>query len=544
MFSLLSSILITNTIYLFFGKLFSKTNNFNLKKISEIAINGFIYLSLLSLLINFFTPLTIEINTLVIVLIIIIFFYKKKNIIKKEIYYLVVSVFFCFLILLFDTVYRPDAGLYHLPFIKILNEEKIIFGLENLHSRFAHISIIQYISAINYNFFSNEIGILIPLISIYAFITFYFIGDIADFLFSVNKKGFNYFSVIFSSLVLIYISYKINRYSEFGNDAIGHLLYFYLISKLINYRKKDYSKFSKIYLISVFAILNKFTLIFSLMIPIYIFFKDKIVFRKVCFSLPTIFLFLWILRNIITSGCIIYPQINTCFTDLTWSNEKSIIYNSVSAEAWAKDWPNRENKTLSMSEYNKNFNWLVTWKNNHLKKIIKILFPYFIILLLIFISFKIKNRKIYSFDTDGFVFKIALFTSILGSLIFFLKFPIYRYGYSYFITSLILTLILFIKYYDIKKMLKLSIFALFIFFASFAFKQIDRYVEFHKIRNPIPEIYNIKKQHVKIDLLGGGYYNLSLNGSCMYDANLCTLFKNDKLKMTNKITYKIFNISP
>ena len=121
-----------------------------------------------------------------------------------------------------------------MPFIKILNEEKIIFGLENLHSRFAHISIIQYISAINYNFFSNEIGILIPLISIYAFITFYFIGDIADFLFSVNKKGFNYFSVIFSSLVLIYISYKINRYSEFGNDAIGHLLYFYLISKFIN----------------------------------------------------------------------------------------------------------------------------------------------------------------------------------------------------------------------------------------------------------------------------------------------------------------------
>ena len=84
MFSLLSSILITNTIYLFFGKLFSKTNNFNLKKISEIAINGFIYLSLLSLLINFFTPLTIEINTLVIFLIIIIFFYKKKILLKNK----------------------------------------------------------------------------------------------------------------------------------------------------------------------------------------------------------------------------------------------------------------------------------------------------------------------------------------------------------------------------------------------------------------------------------------------------------------------------
>ena len=49
------------------------------------------------------------------------------------------------IIFLFDRFYRPDAVLYHLPFVKILNEEKIIFGLFNLHARFAHVSIIQYI---------------------------------------------------------------------------------------------------------------------------------------------------------------------------------------------------------------------------------------------------------------------------------------------------------------------------------------------------------------------------------------------------------------
>ena len=92
-------------------------------------------------------------------------------------------------------------------------------------------------------------------------------------------------------------------------------------------------------------------------------------------------------------------------------------------------------------------------------------------------------------------------------------------------------------------MRNLSIFALIIFCASFTFKQIDRYSEYHKIRKPIPEIYNEKKQHIKIDLVGGGFYNLSLNGSCMYDANLCTLFRNDKLKMTEKNTYKIFYIN-
>ena len=34
----------------------------------------------------------------------------------------------CLAIITFDNTYRPDAGLYHLPFTKILNEEKIIVG--------------------------------------------------------------------------------------------------------------------------------------------------------------------------------------------------------------------------------------------------------------------------------------------------------------------------------------------------------------------------------------------------------------------------------
>ena len=152
------------------------------------------------------------------------------------------------------------------------------------------------------------------MISIYGFLTFYFIGDIYNFLFKKERQNSNHLSIIFSCLVIIYISYKINRYGEFGNDAIGHLLFFYLISNLINLKKFDNINFNKIYLISVFAILNKFTLIFSIFIPIFIFFKNKISFKKAFLSIPTIFICLWILRNIITSGCAFYPQINFCLT--------------------------------------------------------------------------------------------------------------------------------------------------------------------------------------------------------------------------------------
>ena len=188
----------------------------------------------------------------------LIFFFRRKKFNKKELFILIVSIFFCFFVILLDTINRPDAGMYHLPFIKIINEEKIIFGLANLHARFGHISIMQYASAINNNFLIGDIGILIPLVSIYSFLTFYFLGDILDFLFNNKKSNCNYLSVFFSLMVVLYISYKINRYGEFGNDAIAHLLYFYLISKLINYKKFDYPRFNKIYLIKIKYLSKKY----------------------------------------------------------------------------------------------------------------------------------------------------------------------------------------------------------------------------------------------------------------------------------------------
>ena len=69
-----------------------------------------------------------------------------------------------------------DAGLYHLPFISIVNENKILIGLANLHFRFGHISIIQYGSAFfNNHIFGNE-GILILTSNI--FLIFYFLFKI------------------------------------------------------------------------------------------------------------------------------------------------------------------------------------------------------------------------------------------------------------------------------------------------------------------------------------------------------------------------------
>ena len=111
--------------------------------------------------------------------------------------------------------------------------------------------------------------------------------------------------------VLIYFIYKINRYSGFGNDAIAHLLFFYLISIFL---KEDinYKALYKTTLISIFVFLNKITLGLSFLIPFYLFIKSKKIYLKIFFSFPVLFLIIWLIKNFLVSGCLIFPLEITC----------------------------------------------------------------------------------------------------------------------------------------------------------------------------------------------------------------------------------------
>ena len=281
------SIVLTNFFYLVLGKIivikFLKNNS---KNIVEYAILGLIAASFIALIINFFLPLNILVNSITYLLVILIFLFQKIKITKQDFSFITLTSSICFLLILFDTEYKPDAGLYHFPYIQILNESKIIIGLSNLHSRFGHISIIQYLAAFNYNVFTGLNGILIPLASLISFIYIYFFYDIFKYL-----KKREYFSLgkVFSLVVLIYLSYKINRYSEFGNDAPAHLFSFYLISTFIYTQSNSLKNIRLIYIYSVFAFLNKVFLIFFFIIPFFMFLNDKKNFIKLFFSFPTFF---------------------------------------------------------------------------------------------------------------------------------------------------------------------------------------------------------------------------------------------------------------
>ncbi len=532
LFIFFTSSIITTTFYLVIGKFFllKKKNNF-----FDYSIYGLIVVSSVALFLNFISPLSKELNTLIQILTFIFYFFIfKKRINFSEMKLIIVISFSILLLVSFDTEYRPDAYLYHLPFSQILNEYKIIPGLSNLHFRFGHVSIFQYISSFNYTILSGHNGLLIPPAFFCITIFFYFLNDTYSI---VKQKKISY-GKLFSFIILVYIGLRINRYGEFGNDAMAHLSIFYLISKFIYLDSSKIDTYKKILFFSVFSFLNKSFMIFTFFIPAYLFFKTKLNYKTKLLNFSIFFLVLWLVKNIFISGCAIYPVKYSCIENLKWVDIKDVSYESTKGEAWAKAWPQNQNKNLTQLEFNKEFNWIEAWLIENKNIFIKKLSP-FVIFLVSFVLFfrgtylinRIKNQKQY----------ILLLFSTIGTIYFFIKFPTYRYGYSYLIVLIsILTLNIFSKV-NYEKIFKLIKFTLIVLLVGLILKNSQRILKYYDTRSILPNDRYLSKteqdQVQKIFLSKEFYYYLLPGRECRYFKSPCTHI----IELGNLKSKKIFN---
>jgi len=538
-------VLITVSFYTILGrvlvyKIFKSEKN----NLIDTSIIGIIFASIIPLIVNFFLPLSLIINSIILFVIFFIFFILKLKLQKIDYLFILIASLLSFMMILYGNEYRPDAGLYHLPYTQILNEQNITIGLTNIHSRFGHISIIQYLSAFNLNIFTNKIGIIIPISIIFSFIYLYFLYDIYRLL---NKKEKFSLGKIFSVFIVVYISYKINRYSEFGNDAPAHLMFFYFISKFIYFKRYSFNDARRAYLYVVYLFLNKVFFILTFALLLYFFQRKKKIILNLIISLPTLVFGLWILKNVLISGCMIFPMKITCFDSLKWTNLELIDYAETEAEAWAKAWPQNTDKKITMDEFTKNFKWLDAWLSVHFKYIIKILLPY--IIFMIFILFYIINIKKKSLNNliSNYKYFLLLLFSLISTIIFFLKFPIYRYGYSYLIFLFFISSVWCFKFINKQKFINISKILISISLIIIISKQLIRYQKNYITKNYLPNhIFIDKKKHDKKYVK----YSLSSNftiyyseNECFYGLAPCTNYRygvdTGKLKYEKKL---IFNI--
>ncbi len=541
------------TLGMLANKFILKDNaSFN-NNIYESGLIGIIFLSIFAFLINFIFSLNKFINDFLLFIPFFILFLNKnlkkdfqvKKILKVGISISIVST----LLISYDTVYRPDAGLYHLPFISILNEEKIIIGLSNLHFRFGHTSIMQYLSASFNNHIFSDNGILIPLALIFSFFIFYLIKFLKN-----EDQNINF---LIGLIILIFVFFRMNRYGSFGNDAPSHFFYLYLIILALNYKSYQNNYllfFNKISLISIFVFFNKITMLLSFLIPFYFIFNVKFLnFLKSKFFVILILVFFsWIGKNILISGCAAFPIEQTCIKNLEWfdksetrrSNAKS---GRIENEAWTKGAPNQTVKTYS--EFISSYEWINVWKEAHGKKILKKITPFLIFIFLIIswllLSEKKKKIKLVNSRLIWYLF----FINLIGLTMWFLKFPVFRYGYGYIISFFAILVSLFLAnsltLNKLKKTKVLNIVIIILFIGIFLKHSNRIYENYNLMEKPWPSIYSDTPNNLKfinneiiINEVSSNYYSPKIE-MCYYSKPTpCTHIVNSSEYKYYEIRYK------
>lgn len=548
-------------IYIFFsGLIFSKIiinkdkhqNNF------EVFFLGFIFLSILSLFLNFFILLNKLNNTIIALTLFFLFFFKFynfKDFYKKDLFITSIIITLISSVLLYKSnIFRPDAGLYHLPFIKTLNDEKIVFGLSNIHSRFGHISITQFLSAHFNNYLINENGINIPHAILASVFFIYLFFEIKKYKTYNLFFLFIFFSFLFSTVYL-------KRYSEYGNDAPGFIFSILTIISYLKYRflnkEKKYFYISCIFAIYAFCI--KSFLIVVVLVPVLaINFKEikKFLFDKNIYLFLFIIL-IWLLKNIINTGCIIYPVHQLCFKSFSWSDIEKTKYSNISGEAMSKGYldkikflkennvsTNQNNEITEYQKFNQNFNWFKIWSEHHLIKIFDKISLFSLMLFLYYMVFKfyfLKKNKNNSKKNILKNFNSLLIISFLGILIWFLKFPVYRFGVPFIYLIIILSFFYFINSINLnQKNLNIHNKIMIMFFTIFIILINSVRIIKDKDNSDWPNIYKMGNNVNYLDIIiNGRIAYTKADSECMYGRSLCGN-ENISVNFTEKHGYKFF----
>jgi hypothetical protein len=171
---------------MFFGRfslLYFRKFNININFLSLHLVFGLFFFGSFSFIYNFFSGISdILFSYLLFAILLISLFFiliieKSFKIIFK---YLVIIFISSFLFLFYSNQLPPgyDSGLYHIPHQVFIQNEKIVFGLTNMHSRFGLSTFYNYIAAIFWK--NNNFTIVSFLQSTYLIIFFIFLYELIE----------------------------------------------------------------------------------------------------------------------------------------------------------------------------------------------------------------------------------------------------------------------------------------------------------------------------------------------------------------------------
>ena len=470
----------------------------------EQSIIGLIGTGFIALLLNFFFPLNdlfIYLN-LFIGLIFIFFF---KDIIKfnynKSSKLFIILFFFLTLANIYGSGFSDDLNHYHGGYITNTDNHNYIIGLNFLHHHYGYSSIWLILhSYLNINnSFLQDIHILNGII-FFLLIAYLFTENNEK-----SKHSSNYILYLISSIFIFFIILKYTRLKEFGLDRPGILIYCFLIyfaakyEFLIKQNLKDKEKFFFIILfVCLFITSVKIFLLSCFLVPLIFIIKSKsydFLFSKIICIFYLLAL-CYLIKNVLISGCLVYPFSFTCLSDLPW-NSKEIASNVLLlVEASTKSY-DKYLGSLNIIEYVNNFNWLSTWFQRNIEEFNNYILTSLLAILLFFVSSKTKKKI--KFNYLELIIMLLFFVNI----IIFLKSPVSRYHHVMFILFALSLTILSNKLF-LKKIFFFKLIIILLVFFNFT-KNFQRIYETNFYNNPYEHIKKIEWYRTPVEKKLGSF---------------------------------------
>jgi hypothetical protein len=295
--------------------------------------------------------------------------------------------------------FHYDAGLYHLNHQNWLRESNIILGLTNIYFPYGWSSIVEYI---------NGVLIISENYIFLHFVNLVFLNQFFVFLFNGIKTGKNSFIKKICILILIFgfldnFGFDGGRNGFIYIQAVGKFdnvfatvftIFNILIFNQIFMGKFEAKDLSLLTFLALFSFQIKYTggLALALLFYYIIKFNNLKTSKLTSILIPYYSIFcLWLLKNLLSSGCFIFGIEVTCLENLSW------YQNGLSNKAI------QDTRNFNLAYFfDKNIHeWFIIWINKRINYVVFINFLISILLIIIFTflfnKFKIKNSKILNF---------------------------------------------------------------------------------------------------------------------------------------------------
>ncbi|MET1414979.1 hypothetical protein ABVF61_22085 [Roseibium sp. HPY-6] len=234
----------------------------------------------------------------------------------------------------------PDGGLYHFAHQRWIREHEIIFGFAHLHARYGFSSFLEYINSLLW------IGEAFKLLSYMS--ALYFVCLLSFIYFAINSKN-NFIRILALFIginLLIYDGYFIWKYGYADSAAgltfaLSILAGLYILVSETRENECRASQLSAFFMLCAMAVALKVSSILVALWAVFVFatllWRKQISTRRIpaILAFPAVFTLLWLLRGVITTGCLLFPVSWTCLTVPWHAKQEAILYSDL-VTAWAR----------------------------------------------------------------------------------------------------------------------------------------------------------------------------------------------------------------